>query len=108
MEGSVAYSTHLRLFRRNACSGMVIGYNVKGLFQDLQMPVAIMIIIFTGARIFADSRRLSRIPIMAVESRRILMACFSLSVSIRHSEHGFGILTGYPDPGGLFLELPSG
>jgi putative Mn2+ efflux pump MntP len=74
--------------------GWVIGYNVKGLFQDLQMPVAIMIIIFTGARMFADSRRLSRDNrIMAVESRRILMGfAFVISINTAILSMGFGIL----------------
>jgi manganese efflux pump family protein len=74
--------------------GWIIGYSIKGLFNDQQIPVACIIIVFTGARLFADSRRPGRQNrIMAVESRRILMG-FALVISINTAllSMGIGIL----------------
>ena len=74
--------------------GWIIGYNIKDLFHDLKIPVAVMIIIFIGVRKFADSRRLSRENrTMAVESRRILMGfAFVISINTALLSMGLGIL----------------
>jgi manganese efflux pump family protein len=74
--------------------GWIIGYNIKGLFHDLKIPVAGVIIIFTAARMFADSRRLSRENrTMAVESLRILMGfAFVISINTTFLSIGLGIL----------------
>lgn len=74
--------------------GWVIGYSVKGLFHDMKIPVAVMIIIFIGVRMLADSRRLSRENrTMAVESRRILMGfAFVISINTALLSMGLGIL----------------
>jgi manganese efflux pump family protein len=74
--------------------GWIIGYNIKGLFHDLKIPVAVVIIIFIGARMFADSRRLSRENrTMAVESMRILMGfAFVISINTALLIMGIGIL----------------
>lgn len=74
--------------------GWIIGYNIKGLFHDLRIPVAGVIIIFTGARMFADSKRLSRENrTMAVESWRILMGfAFIISINTAFLSLGLGIL----------------
>jgi len=74
--------------------GWIIGYSIKDLFHDLKIPVAVMILIFIGVRMFFDSRRLSRENrTMAVESRRILMG-FSFVISINTALlcMGLGIL----------------
>ena len=77
--------------------GWVIGFNIKGLFHDLKIPVAVMIIFFIGARMFADSRRLGRDNrTMAVESRRILMG-FAFVISINTALLGMGLGILYPD-----------
>lgn len=74
--------------------GWIIGYSIKGLFHDLKIPVAVMIIIFIGIRMFADSRRLSRENrTMAVESRRILLGfAFVISINTALLSMGLGIL----------------
>jgi putative Mn2+ efflux pump MntP len=74
--------------------GWVIGYSIKGLFHDMKIPVAVLIIIFIGVRMFADSRRLSRENrTMAVESRRILMGfAFVISINTALLSMGLGIL----------------
>jgi putative Mn2+ efflux pump MntP len=77
--------------------GWIIGYNIKGLFHDLKIPVAVMIIIYIGARMFVDSRRLSRENrTMAVESRRILMG-FAFVISINTALLGMGLGILYRD-----------
>jgi manganese efflux pump family protein len=74
--------------------GWVIGYNIKALFQDLRIPVAGAIIIFTAARLFADSRRPSRENrTLAVESLRILTGLgFVISINTTFLSIGLGIL----------------
>jgi putative Mn2+ efflux pump MntP len=74
--------------------GWTIGYSIKGLFHDLKIPVAVMIIIFIAVRMFADSRRLSRENrTMAVESRRILVGfSFVISINTALLSMGLGIL----------------
>jgi putative Mn2+ efflux pump MntP len=77
--------------------GWIIGYNVKGLFHDLEIPVAVVIIIVVGARMLADSRRLNKDNrIMAVESRRILMG-FAFVISINAAILGMGLGILYRD-----------
>lgn len=77
--------------------GWVIGFSVKGLFHDLKIPVAVMIIFFIGARMFIDSRRLGRENrTMAVENRRILMG-FAFVISINTALLGMGLGILYPD-----------
>jgi putative Mn2+ efflux pump MntP len=77
--------------------GWVIGFSVKGLFHDLKIPVAVMIIFFIGARMFIDSRRSGREQrTMAVESRRILMG-FAFVISINTALLGMGLGILYPD-----------
>jgi putative Mn2+ efflux pump MntP len=77
--------------------GWAIGYSIKGLFHDLKIPVAVMIIFFIGARMFADSRRSGRDNrTMAVESRRILMG-FAFVISINTALLGMGLGILYPD-----------
>jgi putative Mn2+ efflux pump MntP len=74
--------------------GWVIGYSVKGLFHDMKIPVAVVIIIFIGVRMLADSRRLGRENrTMAVESMRILMGfAFVISINTALLSMGLGIL----------------
>lgn len=74
--------------------GWLIGYNIKGLFHDLKIPVAILIILFIGTRMFADSRRMMRESrTMAVESRQILMGfAFVISINTALLSMGLGIL----------------
>jgi putative Mn2+ efflux pump MntP len=71
--------------------GWIIGFSIKGFFHDLKIPVAVVIIIFIGIRMFADSRRLSSAQrTMAVESRRILMG-FAFVISINTALLGMGL-----------------
>ena len=74
--------------------GWLIGFNIKGLFHDLQIPVAILIIIFIGARMFADARRLKKENrTMAVENRRILIGfSFVIRINTALLSMGLGIL----------------
>jgi manganese efflux pump family protein len=74
--------------------GWVIGFSVKGLFHDMKIPVAVLIIVFIGVRMLADSRRLGRENrTMAVESRRILMGfAFVISINTALLSMGLGIL----------------
>jgi putative Mn2+ efflux pump MntP len=77
--------------------GWLIGFSVKGLFHDLAILVAVLIIFFIGARMFADSRRLSRDNrTMAVESGRILMG-FAFVTSINTALLGMGLGILYHD-----------
>jgi len=77
--------------------GWVIGFSIKGFFHDLKIPVAVIIIFFIGARIFADARRLGAAQrTMAVESRRILMG-FAFVISINTCLLGMGLGILYPD-----------
>lgn len=77
-----------------AAIGWLIGFSIKGFFLDLKVPVAVMIIFFIGARMFADSRRLSSAQrTMVVESRRILMGfAFVISINTALLSMGLGIL----------------
>jgi manganese efflux pump family protein len=77
--------------------GWIIGYNIKSLFHDLKIPVAVVIIILIGARMLADTRRLSRENrTMAVEGRRILMG-FAFVISINATLLGMGLGILYRD-----------
>jgi manganese efflux pump family protein len=77
--------------------GWLIGHNIKGLFHDLNIPVAILIILFIGSRIFADARRLKKESrTIAVENMRILIGfAFVISINTALLSMGLGIL--YPD-----------
>jgi putative Mn2+ efflux pump MntP len=77
--------------------GWVIGFSIKGFFLDLKIPVAVMIIFFIGARMFADARRPGNAHrTMAVESRRILMG-FAFVISINTALLGMGLGIIYRD-----------
>jgi len=77
-----------------AAIGWLIGFSIKGFFHDLNVPVAVMIIFFIGARMFADSRRLdSAQRTMAVENQRILLGfAFVISINTALLSMGVGIL----------------
>ena len=77
--------------------GWAIGYAVKGLLQDMTVPVAVVIIFFIGIRLSLDSRRLSREQrTMVVEDLRILLG-FALVISINTALLGMGLGILYPD-----------
>jgi manganese efflux pump family protein len=74
--------------------GWLIGHNIQGLFHDLKIPVAILIILFIAARMFADARRLKKENrTMAVENMRILIGfSFVISINTALLSMGLGIL----------------
>jgi manganese efflux pump family protein len=71
--------------------GWVIGFGIKGLLFDMAVPIAVLIILFIGFRMFMDSRRLGRENrTMVVEDRRILLG-FALVISINTALLGMGL-----------------
>lgn len=77
-----------------AAIGWLIGHNIKGMFHDLKVPVAILIILFIGSRMVADARRLKKESrTMAVENMRILIGfAFVISINTALLSMGLGIL----------------
>jgi putative Mn2+ efflux pump MntP len=77
--------------------GWLIGYSVKGLLNNMAIPVAALIIFFIGARMFLDSKRLGKENrTMAVEDRSILLG-FAFVISINTALLGMGIGILYKD-----------
>jgi manganese efflux pump family protein len=74
--------------------GWLIGHNIQGLFHEMKIPVAILIILFIAARMFADARRLKKENrTIAVENSRILLGfAFVISINTALLSMGFGIL----------------
>jgi len=76
--------------------GWVIGYSIKGLLNEMAVPVSAIIIFIIGMRIFLDSRRLGRENrTMAVEDKRILFG-FALVTGINIALTGMGLGILYP------------
>jgi putative Mn2+ efflux pump MntP len=74
--------------------GWLIGFSIKGFFNDLQVPVAALIIFFISVRMFSDSRKAGKEHrTMAVESGRILAGyAFIFSINTVFISMGPGIL----------------
>jgi putative Mn2+ efflux pump MntP len=76
--------------------GWGIGFSVKGLFYDMRIPVALMIMFFIAVRLFFDSWRKNRqIRIIISEDRRILLS-FGLVTSINPALLGISLGMLYP------------
>ena len=79
-----------------AAMGWGIGYAVKGLFNNMQVPVALFIMIFIAMRLFLDSRRKDRhLRIMISEDTRILFG-FGMVISINPALLGISLGILYP------------
>jgi len=71
--------------------GWGIGYSIKGLFYDMKVPVALLILFFIALRLFIDSRRNNRqLRIIISGDTRILFS-FGLVTSINTALLSIGV-----------------
>lgn len=76
--------------------GWGIGYSIKGLFYDMRVPVALVIMFFIALRWFFDSLRKSRQIRVIISGDRRLLLSFGLVTSINPALLGISIGMLYP------------